>query len=81
MFLFVIFSRLVLDGIAGIKFFLELRPRHTLAIVKAHLSFYKNFFKFLSKRRKIKKKSAYYLHTNIIWQYFILGRKKFKELK
>jgi hypothetical protein len=81
MFLFVIFSRLVLDGIAGIKFFLELRPRHTLAIVKAHLSFYKNFFKFLSKRREIKKKSAYYLHTNIIWQYFILGRKKFKELK
>lgn len=80
-FLFVIFSRLVLDGIAGIKFLLELRPVHTLAILKAHLSFYKNFFKFLGKRKKLQKKQDYNLHTSIVWQYFVLGRKKFEELK
>lgn len=80
-FLFVIFSRLLLDGIAGIKFILELRPIHTFAILKAHLSFYKNFFKFLGKRRKLQKKQDYNLHTSIVWQYFILGRKKFDELK
>jgi GT2 family glycosyltransferase len=80
-FLFVIFSRLILDGIAGIKFILELKPNHTWAIVKAHLSFYKNFFKFLKKRRKLQKKQGYNLHTSIIWQYFVLGRKKFEKLK
>lgn len=80
-FLFVIFSRLILDGIAGLKFIVELRPIHTLAIIKAHLSFYKNFFKFLNKRKKLQKKENYNLHTSIVWQYFILNRKKFKELK
>lgn len=80
-FLFVVFSRLILDGIAGAKFILELRPIHTWAIVKAHFSFYKNFFKFLGKRRKLIKKQDYNLHTSIVWQYFVLGRKKFEDLK
>ena len=80
-FLFVIFSRLLLDGIAGLKFILELRPIHTLAILKAHISFYKNFFKFLKKRRKLPKNENYNLHTSIVWQYFVLGRKRFEELK
>ncbi len=79
-FLFVVFSRLVLDGIAGIKFAVELRPVHTLAILKAHLSFYGNFFKFLGKRRKLQKKANYNLHTSVVWQHFILGRKKYKDL-
>lgn len=80
-FLFVVFSRLVLDGIAGIKFIVELRPIHTWAILKAHLSFYKNFYKFLKKRKKLQKKQDYNLHTSIVWQYFVLFRKKFDELK
>lgn len=80
-FLFVIFSRLFLDGIAGLKFILELRPIHTFAIIRAHFSFYKNFFKFLKKRKKLQKKPDYNLHTSIVWQYFILGRKRFKDLK
>ena len=80
-FLFVVFSRLVLDGIAGIKFILELRPIHTWAIIKAHISFYKNFCKFLKKRKKLQKKTNYNLHTSIVWQYFVLSRKKFEHLK
>jgi len=80
-FLIVIFSRLVLDGIAGVKFMLELRPIHTWAIIKAHASFYKNFIKFLRKRKRLQKKSDYNLHTSIVWQYFFLKRKKFKNLR
>jgi GT2 family glycosyltransferase len=80
-FLFVIFSRLLLDGIAGIKFMIELRPIHTWAILKAHFSFYRNFFKFLKKRRTLQKKLDYNLHTSIVWQYFVLGIKKFHQLK
>ncbi|MFT4575674.1 MAG: GT2 family glycosyltransferase [Polaribacter sp.] len=80
-FLFVVFSRLFLDGIAGIKFLIELRPIHTWAIVKAHFSFYRNFNTFLKKRKKLQKKSNYNLHTSTVWQYFFLKRKTFKELK
>jgi len=80
-FLFVVFSRLILDGVAGIKFALELRPIHTWAIIKAHFSFYRHFFKFLKKRKVLQKKSNYNLHTSIVWQYFILKRKTFKDLK
>ncbi len=80
-FLFIIFSRLLLDGIAGLKFIIELRPIHSLAIVKAHISFYKNLLKFLRKRKKISKKRCYSIHSSIVFQYFILGRKKFNNLK
>jgi GT2 family glycosyltransferase len=79
--LFVVFSRLVFDGIAGIKFLIELRPVHTLAIVRAHVSFYYNFSKFLKKRKKLIKKQNYNRHTSIVWQHFVLARKKFKNLK
>jgi GT2 family glycosyltransferase len=80
-FLFVVFSRLILDGIAGIKFIIELRPVHTWAIIKAHFSFYRHFNLFLKKRKKLQKKTDYNLHTSIVWQYFFLKRKKFKDLK
>ncbi|MFY0604056.1 MAG: glycosyltransferase family 2 protein [Flavobacteriaceae bacterium] len=80
-FLFVVFSRLILDGIAGIKFLVELRPIHTWSIIKAHFSFYKNFYRFLKKRRKLQRKYTYNLHTSIVWQYFALGRRKFEKLK
>ena len=80
-FLFVVFSRLILDGIAGIKFLIELRPIHTFAVLRAHMSFYKNFYKFLKKRKKIQKKQIYNLHTSIVWQYFVLRRKKYKDLR
>lgn len=80
-FLFVIFSRLLLDGIAGLKFIIELRPIHTLAIIKAHISLYKNLIKFLKKRKRLQKKSSYFKHTSIVSQYFIFHRIKFKNLK
>ncbi|WP_297802654.1 glycosyltransferase family 2 protein [uncultured Polaribacter sp.] len=80
-FLFVLISRLILDGVAGLKFIFELRPIHSLAIIKAHFSFYKNFNKSLNKRKKVSKKQNYYRHISVVWQYFVLGRKEFKNLK
>ena len=79
-YIIVVLSRLILDGIAGIKFIIELRPIHTFAIVKAHLSFYKNLPLFLKKRRKIIKKQSYFIHISIVWQYFVLGKKRFQDL-
>ena len=80
-FLFVVFSRLILDGVAGLKFFVELRPIHTLAVMKAHFSVYRSFFKFLKKRKMLQKKYDYNLHTSIVWQYFLLRRRKFRQLR
>ena len=75
-----IFFRMVLDGVAGIKFIFELKPMHTFAILKSHLSFYKNIFKYLKKRKQLPQKANYYHHFSIVWQYFISGRKKYKDL-
>jgi GT2 family glycosyltransferase len=80
-FLFVVFSRLILDGISALKFLLELKPKHTWAILRAHFSFYKSFFKFLEKRKVLFKNQNYNAHTSIVWQYFVLGRKKFEDLE
>lgn len=76
----VIFSRLVLDGIAGIKFLFELRPIHTLAILKAHFSFYYYFLKMYKKRKKSNQKNNYFTIKSIVWNYFVLGKKVFKDL-
>lgn len=77
----IIFFRLVFDGLAGIKFLLEGKPKHTFAIIKAHFSFYANLFKFLNKRKNTTKSNSYYKINSVVWQYYALGRKKFEDLK
>lgn len=77
----IIFSRLVLDGFAGIKFLLEGKLNHTFAILNAHFGFYANFFKFLNKRKNATKSKSYYRVTSVVWQYYALSRKKFNDLK
>ncbi len=76
----VILTRLVLDGFAGLKFLMELKPSHCLAIIKAHFSFYKYLPKMLKKRKKSAKSSKYYAINSIVWQYFILGKKKYGDI-
>jgi len=78
---YVIILRLILDGIAGIKFALELRPIHTWSIIKAHFSFYKNLPRMLGKRKSISFKQTKYFHTfSIVWQHFVLRKNKFTEI-
>ena len=73
----IVFIRMTLDGIAGIKFLVELKPMHTWAIAKAHISFYYYFFKMLRKRKKGHSKNKYYTRKSIVWNYFILKKKYF----
>jgi len=49
---FSIVLRLCLDGVAGIKFLLEGRPRSTVAIIRAHFAFYKQIASALKQRKK-----------------------------
>ena len=77
----VVFLRLLLDGIAGVKFLFALQPLHTIAIIKAHFSMYANLSKTLKKRKEIKNKiTAYYKTEAIVKQHFISKIKLFEKL-
>ncbi len=79
--LIVILARLVLDAVAALKFALELRPAHSFAILRSHFSFYWFLPKMLYKRRFISyKQTRYYDCFSIVWQHFVLGKKKYSEL-
>jgi GT2 family glycosyltransferase len=76
----LIFYRMLLDGLAGIKFLLELKVSHTAAILKAHFSFYSNFKKILKKRRNLPKRRKYYHTTSVVKAYYLNNSKAFGDL-
>lgn len=71
----LILTRLCLDGFAGLKYIFDLKPFHTLAIVKAHFSFYVFLPKMLQKRSQKAQKNDYYQTKSIVWDYFIKDKK------
>ncbi len=75
----LVLIRMILDAVAGIYFSLQGRPIHTIAIVKSHISFYKNLRKMLNKRAS-SNNSKYYQVTSIVWSYFILNIRKTNKL-
>ncbi|WP_299602283.1 glycosyltransferase family 2 protein [uncultured Aquimarina sp.] len=77
---FIIFARLLLDGIAALKFVFEGKTSHCLAILNAHFSFYKKLPTFVKKRKKSGAKRKYYTISSVVWQYYILNKKLFNHL-
>lgn len=75
----ILFTRLVLDGIAGIHFIFQRKPTHCMAIIKAHFSFYSSFSKFYGKRNG-KPSREYYKIKSIVYAYFVSKRTRFDEL-
>lgn len=75
----IIFLRLCLDGIAGIRFVLNGKPAHCWAIIRAHFGFYKRLNSALKKRSQ-HQRLDYFLVKNLLWSYFIQSKKTFKEL-
>lgn len=76
----LIFLRMLLDGIAAIRFLTQGKFSHFFAIIKAHLNFYLNFRTLTKKRKKLLKAGKYYSVFSVVWQYFILKHKHFKQL-
>lgn len=66
----ILFIRMNLDGIAGIRFLLQGKFKHFLAVLKAHFSFYSLIFKFYKKRANFQK-SNYFKLNSIVYNYFI----------
>ncbi len=77
---FLILSRLVLDGLAAVKFLASGKFSHFIAILKAHFGFYLNFNHFVKKRKKLSQQGKYYSIFSVVWQYFILKHKHFNQL-
>jgi GT2 family glycosyltransferase len=82
----VLFVRLILDGVAGMKFILEFKSKHTVAIVKAHFSFYANFNRLAKERRgyyhKLKGAESTQMYSkSIVLEHFLKGAKTFTDLK
>ncbi len=75
----VLFIRLVFDGIAGVRFLFQKKPLFTWAVFKAHMSFYRYFYRNLKKRSNDKTHNYYYTKS-IVWQYYIKKRSRFNEL-
>lgn len=75
----IIFTRLFLDGLAGIQFILQGKLKHCWAIVQAHFSFYKNVNFFLKKRQSTQSETYFY-SKSIIFFYFVKKIKKFSVL-
>lgn len=76
----IVCSRLLLDGIAGLRFILQFKFGHCFAIIRAHLSFYSNFRKLYRKREKANFLLKYYSTTSIVWSHFVHQVRRFNIL-
>lgn len=71
--------RLLLDGIAALRFMTLGRSSHFVAVIKAHFSFYRLFPSFLKKRKKWASDKKYYSVISIVWHFYILKKRKFNQ--
>lgn len=78
--LLIVFIRLVLDAVAAVHFALQLKFRHSFAVLRAHFSYYKNFGKMYKKREKAFFVPKYYHTKSIVLSYFVHHIKNFNYL-
>lgn len=84
--LFKILFRMVLDGVAAIKFLLEGNGSHFLAVIKAHFSYYGHLPSTLKKRKAMKAMPSFTYTTsciypkNIVYLHFIKHLKTYDAL-
>lgn len=76
--------RLLLDGLAGLKFLLEGQPQHLWAILRAHFAFYRHFGALFAQKigqrpPPLQNLSGVY-RGSVVWDYFARGKKTFKDL-
>jgi GT2 family glycosyltransferase len=72
----ILFSRMILDGIAAIQFISQGKFSHFAAILKAHYSFY-TLFSITYKKRGSFQTKKYYNIKSIVYQYYVNRGKVF----
>ncbi len=78
--LVIILSRLLLDGIAAVRFIFQGKGRHCIAILRAHLSYYRQFRKMYRKREKSDFVIKYYKTKSIVLSHYVYKIGSFNEL-
>ncbi|MBK8699560.1 MAG: hypothetical protein IPN29_08460 [Saprospiraceae bacterium] len=86
----VFLARLVLDGIAALKFLVEGRPDQALSVLRAHLSVYLHFPGTMAKRERYRLMRKKYgiggqnltgkKKISLLWKYHIEKKRLFSEL-
>lgn len=81
-----IIKRMILDGVAAIKFLITMEPSNFWAVVRAHYSFYRMLKKYRKKREVEISQMSYTNHPqmlshSIIICYFIRKQRNFSVLK
>jgi GT2 family glycosyltransferase len=78
----VIVMRLLLDGVAGIKFMVQGDFKDTIAVIKAHFAFYGRLLTGKLKRTQYIANSPTTIYPkSILWAYFIKGIRNYNQLK
>ncbi|QKJ63777.1 glycosyltransferase family 2 protein [Flavobacterium sp. M31R6] len=75
----VLIIRMLLDGIAGMKFIIEGQFSHCWAIIRAHFSFYGLFLKNYKKREK-KQVEIYFKTKSIVYGYYVKNGTVFADI-
>lgn len=82
-----IFMRLILDGIAGLKFLIGGDFRHIWSIIKAHFDYYGHLSVLNRQRGALRAKNKPLkelngvLNSNIVYQFYVKKIKKYSDLK
>ncbi len=76
----LVFTRMVLDGLAALKFLSGFKFSHILAILKAHISFYGLLPALLKQRIGQHQNHQYFHQKSIVLAYYIAKRKTFNSL-
>lgn len=77
----VLFTRLILDGFAAIKFLIDGGFKDFWAVVRAHMSFYRRFNVHRKKRGKINHRRVSCIYQgSIVTDHFIKGIKSYDQL-
>lgn len=81
----ILLTRMVLDGVAAVKFIFGLHFQSFRAVAKAHASFYRNLNALVRKRNGLKQQIVVPEHNevyrkSIMWKFFIQKKRKFSEL-
>lgn len=76
----LIFTRLILDGLAALHFLLQLKFGHIFSILKAHFSFYKNLSRLLKQRKSLTQNPNYFKIKSVIYSYYLKGKTEYNSL-
>ncbi|WP_452223099.1 glycosyltransferase [Lacinutrix chionoecetis] len=76
----LIVMRLLLDGLASLKFLFSFKFSHIFSILKAHCSYYLALPRLLKQRKLLTQKNGYFYKKHIVYSYFGQKKRHFAQL-